>query len=112
MILCTLYQVIHHMNSSEIFSVESLPVLMNSSYIDLHGKKLHSWKKKLKNALTKYLTTKCHRVVDILSKVLKSKVFYLLGHAHSPLIVLTLELLRVSFESLDTLHQRRTHNFL
>lgn len=41
MILCTLYRVIHvddYMNFSEIFSIGSLPVLLNSSYSDLHRK--------------------------------------------------------------------------
>lgn len=55
---------------------------------------------------------KCHGVVDVLSKMLKSEVFYLLGNAHSPLIVLTLELLKISFASLDILHQHWKHNFL
>lgn len=53
MILCTLHQVIHHdhMNSSEIFSVGSLPVLMNSSYSDLHRKTVAFMEKKAKKCL-------------------------------------------------------------
>lgn len=57
-------------------------------------------------------TTTGHGVVDVLSKMLKSKVLYLLGHAHSLLIDLTLECLRISFATLDILHQRWKHNFL